>query len=234
MARHLLRRAVRDLVLGEVCGGGCGRPAAEVCPSCAHVFVARPHAVHPLGAPASLPPTTAAAAYSGPVRSALLAYKEAGRRGLVSPLGGLLAAAIVAAVGDADALVVPVPSRRSMTRARGHDALLGIVAEAVDRRPGTEVRRLLGYTRRVVDQGGLGLAARRENLAGALRVVTTSVEPGGRTIVLVDDVCSSGATLAAAAAAVRAAGMASPVAAVVAAPPRRTGPTAVTPRSSQD
>jgi predicted amidophosphoribosyltransferase len=45
--------------------------------------------------------TVAVGAYSGPLRAALLAYKERGRRELAGPLGALLAAALLAAPGAA-------------------------------------------------------------------------------------------------------------------------------------
>jgi predicted amidophosphoribosyltransferase len=107
----------------------------------------------------------------------------------------------------------------------------GIVRAARARLPGVTVLPLLAHARRVADQGGLSLAQRRANLDGALRVSDVPPTLGGRQIVLVDDVCSSGATLVAAACALRSAGVAAGttsgisgggvVAAVIAAPPAR-------------
>jgi len=218
--------AGRDLVLGEDCAGGCGAPATLLCPRCAAEMTPRPRRVHPRGAPAGMPATTAAAAYEGAVRRAIVAYKEHGRRALADQLAGLLAASIRAATGDRPLLLVPIPSRRSTTRSRGHDAMAGIVRSAQALLPGVTVRPLLVHARRVADQGGLSLAQRRANLDGALRVSGARPALRGRQVVLVDDVCSSGATLAAAADALLHAGVTHEapgglVAAVVAAPPPR-------------
>lgn len=215
--------AGRDLLLGEVCAGGCGEEAALLCEQCAASLVARPRLVHPLDAPDGMPTTTAAAGYDGALRRVLVAYKEHGRRALADPLADLLAASVLAATGDRPELVVPIPSRRSTTRSRGHDAMAGIVRFAQARLPGVTVLPVLSHTRRVADQGGLSLAQRRANLDGALRATEVLPALRGRTVVLVDDVCSSGATLAAAAHALTAAEVTGDVvAAVIAAPPRRT------------
>jgi predicted amidophosphoribosyltransferase len=223
MPARSLVAAARDLLLGEVCAG-CGDEAALLCERCAASLVARPRRVHPLGAPHGLPATTAAAGYDGVLRRVIVAYKEQGRRALADPLAGLLAASVLAATGGRPELVVPIPSRRSTTRSRGHDAMVGIVRCMQARLPGVTVLPVLSHTRRVADQGGLSLAQRRTNLDGALRAAHVRPALRGRTIVLVDDVCSSGATLAAAAGAVVAAGVTDDVvAAVLAAPPQRTG-----------
>jgi predicted amidophosphoribosyltransferase len=170
-----------------------------------------------------MPSTTAAAPYDGVVRSVIVAYKEQGRRALADPLGHLLAASILAAVGERPAVLVPIPSRRSTTRSRGHDATAGIVRCAQALVPGTYVLPVLAHARRVADQGGLSLSQRRANLEGALRLSHVPARLHGTTVVIVDDVCSSGATLAAAAHALHESGATGDVvAAVIAAPPRRT------------
>ena len=177
----------------------------------------------PLTAVPGFPPTRAGSCYDGPVRAAILAHKEHARRALDRPLGVLLASAVqvvTAAVGVpvAECVLVPVPSLRSAVRARGHDSVLDIARSASHRLDGTPpVHRMLRHTRRVRDQSGLDVAERRANLEAALGV-RGWIGPG-LTVVLVDDLCSSGATLASAARALqRTAGATQVIAAVVAAP----------------
>lgn len=220
--------AGRDLLLGETCAGGCGRPRSPLCPACERSLAPSPRAVVPLTPVAGFPVTRAAARYEGPVRAAVLAHKEHARRALDRPLGVLLASAVeavTAAVGVpvAECVLVPVPSLRSAVRARGHDSVLDIARSASHRLDGTPpVHRMLRHTRRVRDQSGLDVAERRANLDAALAV--RGDVRAGATVVVVDDLCSSGATLASAARAVQTAtGRAQVLAAVVATPSLRGG-----------
>src|SRR4051794_41908440 len=107
-----------DLVLpaGCVC---CDRPGAAWCAGC------RP-ASRPvqLGQPA-IPAGFAAGEYADELRTALLAYKERGRRQLAELLAGYLADAVDCAVraGETGAwpVLLPVPSSRAAARSRGGD-----------------------------------------------------------------------------------------------------------------
>lgn len=116
-----------DLVLPEGCAG-CGVPGRAWCARCA-AAVGPPRMVRPLP---GAPPTVAAGVYAGPLRQALLAYKERGRRGLVDPLAGLLAGA-GRRVAAGRCWLVPAPSRPAAARARGGDHVRVLAAALAER-----------------------------------------------------------------------------------------------------
>lgn len=217
--------ALLDLVLPQECAG-CGGPGAW-CAACRQVL--QQAALFPIGparptpAPAGFPRAATAAAYDGAVRGALLAHKEHGRLGLVAPLGRALAAAVGCLAPPPGVLLVPVPSRRAVVRARGHDHALRLArsaarALATGGLPATAVA-LLAPARRIGDQAGLDAGGRAANLLGAFRLARAV--PAGACVLLVDDVVTTGASLAEATRAVTAAGGRVHGAATVAATMRR-------------
>ncbi|MFC8011653.1 ComF family protein [Streptomyces cinereoruber] len=216
-------REIAGLVLPVACGG-CGRPWTELCPECAAALTGTgPRRVRPAPEPAGLPAVHAAAPYTGAVREVLLAHKERGALGLAGPLGDALAGAVeaaaeaVAGAGGGPLLLVPVPSSRRSVRARGHDPTrrIALAAAARLRRAGRDARvaPVLRQRRYVADQAGLGARGRLANLSGALEVVPggarllAAARAGGAaetgnpagTVVLVDDLMTTGASLAEAA-----------------------------------
>jgi predicted amidophosphoribosyltransferase len=229
--RESLTAALTDLVLPRTCAG-CALPGAVLCRRCA-VLLARPHLAAPRRFPEGFPPTVAAGAYAGPVRPAVIAFKERGRSELVRPLGAALALAVAAVLsgvpGDGPrsrpVLLVPVPSSAAALRTRGRDHVRELTARAVAELRSAGVAaaeaRLLRRRGRLRDSAGLSADQRRANLAGTF--VGAGAPPPGALLVVVDDVVTSGATLTEAAAAladIRPADGPPVLAAVVAATPR--------------
>ena len=201
--------ALADLVLPRTCAG-CGVPGAVLCRSCAG-RLCRPQLAAPRRVPWDFPPTVAAGAYEGPVRPAVVAFKDRGRAELAGPLGAALALAVAAllrAVPEhaGPVLLVPVPSSRAALRARGRDHVRELTVRAVTelRAAGVPAVRagLLARRGRVMDSAGLAAAQRRANLAGSFAVA--AAVPAGGLLVLVDDVVTTGATLTEAATALAA------------------------------
>lgn len=220
--------AAADLVLGARCAG-CGLPAFGLCPACAATLRAlRPARVRrPLP---ELPTTIAAGPYSGELRRVMLVAKE--RQGLVQlPLLGLLLARAVAGLLLQDeprlpVVLVPVPSVRARVIDRGIDLTAALAAGARRqlRRRGVEavVARAVRLAREPDDQAGLGRRERMVNAQGAYRCTA----PSAGSVIVIDDVVTTGATLAAVSAALRAAGCVPFGAATVAQTPRRGDPKA--------
>ena len=179
----------------------------------------------------------AASSYDALARDLVLGLKERGLLSLARPLSVLMAAAVTAALaqdgGDpGPTVLVPVPSRSSTVRARGHDAIgtTTRLAAAGLRGAGLPVVAvpLLRLRPGVADQSGLDAAARRRNLDGAMTCPTPALRRmwrrhGAVRAVVCDDVVTTGSTLREAQRALEAVGVPVRAAAVVAAT-RRRGP----------
>lgn len=176
--------AVRD-ALEEALGlvfptwcAGCGRPDVPLCADCRDALTFRGHARRVAGLE-----VVSAVAFEGAAARAIRAFKEDGRTGLARALGPLLATG-VHRFGDAE--IVPMPSSRAAMRRRGYP-----VAELLARRGGLRIAPLLVRRGTPDDQRALGRAARLRNVEGTFRARRAD----GRTVVLVDDVVTTGASL---------------------------------------
>ena len=213
-------RALIELLFPASCAG-CGGVGQVLCGQCGAPLRAPARVRLPTPCPELLPLPHAVADYAGSTRALILAYKERDGLALTRPLAMALAAAVDAAVATSrrrgwqePTLLVPVPSTSAASRRRGYDPVLRL-SRACRR---GQVVTALRHARRVSDSAGLSAVDRRRNLAGALTVPAAARRRvSGHTVVLVDDVVTTGATLAEAARALRAVGARVPVAAVIAA-----------------
>lgn len=214
--------ALADLVVPLECAG-CGRPRQRWCADCDATLAGPPVAVRTR---ADLRvPVWALARHSGPAARAVSAYKDRGRSDLSRQFGTALAAGLddlraageLPEAGERPTVLVPAPASARARRRRGFDHMRGVVdALAADLTgslpPGpVTVAPLLEVRGRVRDASGLRAQARSENLSGRIRrrpesiplrasagapatVVELLTVP--TTVLLVDDVVTTGATAA--------------------------------------
>jgi predicted amidophosphoribosyltransferase len=199
-----------DLVLPSACAGCAAervRLAYGVCADCAGLLEAlRPFRTAPVPPPPRWPRCVAVGPYQGPLRGALLAYKERGRHRLARPLGALLATAVAPlARPGRPVTLVPVPSTAAAARERHGDHMARLAGHAVRR------LRAAGWNARVArplralprpDSAILDAAGRRAAAESSLRIRSARTRfagqraPGEGTLVVVDDIVTTGATLA--------------------------------------
>lgn len=209
--------ALLDLVLPPSCAG-CGRYGAAICPACRA-------SLRPLGSASDLflapDPSLvigdalilglAAFAHRDAAQRILRRLKYGGGRRLAGPLAEMALPALrrlLAVTGPAT--LVPVPLHRSRQRDRGYNHA-ELLATELARRANVPVWPALIRRRATQRQHGLDRATRLRNLrqAMALSAVPSpeANQAGGPTVVLVDDILTTGATLEACAVILRAAGI---------------------------
>lgn len=160
--------------------------------------------------------------YRDSARQGLSRLKFRGAPGAAEPLGGLIAQCAAERLSGEFDTVAWVPVSRKRRRKRGYDQA-ELLARAACRRWDAVPVRLLEKIRDNPAQSGLrDAAARWENVRDVYRAVDPrAVE--GRRILLVDDICTTGATLCQCAAVLRRAGAAEVVCAAAArTPPDRS------------
>ena len=146
------------------------------------------------------------AIFHGPLRHAIHRFKYERLAGLAAPFGDLLADFWLAHDLQAN-WIMPVPLHPARQRERGYNQS-ELLANHLAQRVGVPlVRSGLRRIRATAVQMELNAAQRKVNVAGAFECAERQVR--GERVVIIDDVCTTGATLDACAAAVLKAGAAS-------------------------
>ncbi|MCV7315608.1 ComF family protein [Mycolicibacillus parakoreensis] len=190
-----------DLVLPVRCGG-CGAPATRWCARCAAELAVRadhPHLISPRVDPGV--PVLSLGRYAGARRRAIVAVKERGRTDLIIPLAAALTGGVDRLLRwgmvAAPVTLVPAPTRITAARRRGGDPVARM-AGAAGEHLGLAAVPMLRMAALARDSVGLTAAARQRNVAG--RVVARRRRRGApgcvATVLLVDDIVTTGATAA--------------------------------------
>ena len=220
-------QALLDLIYPPRCPG-CGRMGFAFCERCqAQVELIAPPICRRCGCPlpqeglcsrcrtlpSSLEGIRAVAVFADPLRQAIHALKYENNTTLAAPLGVMMVGLWRRGGLPQTDLILPVPlhTRRQAERGYNQSSLL---AHVLGRAVGVPVdEHTLIRQRATLPQVGLGLSERQQNVEGAFacRGVPRPGRGGhleGKTVVVVDDVCTTGATLEACATALRAGGAA--------------------------
>ncbi|MDZ7413507.1 MAG: ComF family protein [candidate division KSB1 bacterium] len=183
------------------CGAHLARHECLVCYNCWFALPLTPSpggVVHTGGAkhgePQHLDASVAVWRYDEQVERIIHLFKYGGYTCLARPLGLAVGGTLVATgLCDRGDVLVPIPLHPARRRERGYNQseLLARRAAKVCGLPvETDLLRRTRYTR---PQSQLGASERAKNVAGAF-AVRLPAEVGGRRVILVDDVLTTGAT----------------------------------------
>jgi ComF family protein len=201
ICREFLRQTVDENGFGfcKTCFEGFTKITSPVCPTCGRPFVTTEGEDHHCEECLRKRPfydiARAPYLYQGPLMSAIHAFKYSGKSRLSNPLGGLLSSFSKPWLeAMADLLVMPVPLHPKRLRERGFNQSL-LLARHVASGLGCGLDFLtLRRVRYTKPQTGLKSHERQKNVRGAFEVMDRSGVKK-RSIVLVDDVATTGSTL---------------------------------------
>ncbi len=181
--------------------------APPVCPGCGDPQTESHLCAHCRYSPLSFHGLRAFGDYSEPLRSIIHAFKYKGNIRLAEPLGALLAQTYHRHHMAAD-LIIPVPLHTERLQQRGYNQAQLLATACARQLQIPMATTILARARTTATQVKLNAQQRRSNLHGAFYYpsnVTTQILLN-RKILVIDDVCTTGATLEACAATLLAAG----------------------------
>ena len=159
----------------------CGTPLAatdiDLCAAC-------------LAKPPRLNRSRAAVSYDDVTRGLVLRLKYGRKVGLAKTMAHYMAPLL--SHHQSDTCLVPVPLHRRRLWQRGFNQS-GLIANEISRKTGIAVEHMLDRTKPTPPLQGLSRRQRRQAVAGAFRVKDTA-NLRGRSVVLVDDVLTTGST----------------------------------------
>ncbi len=193
MGRAVHHRSVREflvsaahLFLGAECAV-CRSAGWGACERCVEALWSdAPSMVHRAGLSI---PVVAANDYRPHLDKLVPVFKDDGALHLAGVLSSRLAVAVAALDPPPNACLVPVPSLPSAVRRRGIDHA-AVLAAHTSRRLTLRWRPLISRGSSGLDQRSLGAAGRQRNVAGSMRAIRYA-----GPVVVVDDVCTTGASL---------------------------------------
>ena len=142
---------------------------------------------------AGIPQCTSLFRYEGNVRQALLRYKFRGLSFYSREFASLMAENMTDEELTCD-IITWVPLSRKRKRSRGYDQA-GLLAAALAKRKGIPCRALLVKKRNAAPQSGSGgREERKRNIRDAYRL-KKDADIIGKTVLLIDDIVTTGATL---------------------------------------
>ncbi len=192
--------ALLDLLYPPRCTG-CDRVDWRFCDRCTADLVAVPlGTTHEVSTPDGVL-VASTGRHSGRLQDAVQALKYNGARDVARPLGKRLAGRLATTDWPAPEVVVPVPLGQKRLKQRGYNQA-GLLAAALADEIGVPlVPDAIQRARETRSQVGLGRSERLANMSDAF--VAQPAMVGGKGVLIVDDVFTTGATLAACAAALR-------------------------------
>jgi len=210
-----------DFIFPPACPvcGGTHDPHRLICPGCIEAIAEQAHGYNPSGRHLSdIDHISVLLPYDGTCRALVHALKYHGMKSLGPILGGFMAEkTLKAGTLPGEAWVVPVPLHPSKLNDRGYNQSERLAA-GFSVHSGLPVHTdLVARTRRTETQTALGQEDRVRNVSDAFRY--TGPRPlGGRPVIIIDDVMTTGSTLSECARVLRNGGAGSIWACVVATP----------------